>query len=643
MKKAAAVVLIISMLILSACAGDPAPVESTPPPVSEAVAVPEPTPEVKSSVETLRQRMEDFLCDKTDGEISVYVQDLGTDDFFLVNNTENVRQSRFAASLIKLYIMLAAYEREAMGEFDTAEYDYSLTQMISFSINEEANYIADLLGGIDRVNELIAPYGFNDTKFNKYIGLGLPGPENVTSVSDCARLLHDIYAGTLVSEEASRAMLNMLLRQNIGTKMPVPIPRGTEIAHKTGEYIYEANHDVGIVFTGDGKSDYILCMMVSNIDEDEARAINIELSRLAWNYFDSRENLVCKGLLEEPADAVSHEISVRIGDGETSYHQSDSDYDTVAWLSSEREYTFSSHEPFSYLYLIWESAPGTYTFTVDGEVKSGGTQGFLHELIKLDAPVNSITLKLGESCSLCDVYAYSKGQLPDYVQDWQLMEGNADLLIFPTHADDEMLFFGGLIPTCAGEYGQKVQIVYLTNHRIRQPVRNHELLNALWHAGDFYYPVVSDFPDRYTLSLDEALELYDYDEVVAFQVEMIRRFKPYAIYAHDEAGEYGHGVHQLNTYCLEQAVFDAARDDVNLDSLELYGAWDTPEMWIHMYPYNQVVMNWHIPLSHFGGKTALEVAREAYLFHESQQIYEFEVLEYGEGDCRLFGLWRTAG
>lgn len=650
MKNAVAFLLIISMLILSACSGGAQSDVTVPDPVPESVsepvptAAPTPAPEPKSSVEALRERMEDYLCDKTEGEISVVVWDLETDDSFSLNNREDARQSRFAESLLKLYIMLAAYESEARGELDTSEYEYSLTRMIAVSDNEEANYITDEIGGVDKVNELIAPYGFSNTVLNKYIGLNLPGPENVSSVNDCAQLLHGLYTGALVSPEASRAMLDLLLQQEIRTKLPVPIPSEISIAHMTGEYLDEANHDVGIVFTRDGRSDYILCVMVNNVEENEARNINIELSSLAWDYFDSGENYVSAGLPGFSEAEYSCETAVSIMDGDRNCRPSDGDYATATWLAEDRAYPIVSHEPFSYLYLIWDSAPGEYTVDLGGETIIGGTKGYLHELLKFDEPVSSVTVRLKEKdAAVCELYAYSEGKLPDSVQDWQTMEGRADILIFPTHADDEMLFFGGLIPTYAGEYGQKVQVVFLTNHRIREPVRNHELLDALWHAGDVYYPVVSDFPDRYTLSLDEALELYDADEVIDFQVEMIRRFKPRAIYAHDEAGEYGHGVHQLNTYCLERAVVNAARDDVNLSSLNTYGSWDTPETWIHMYDENQVVMDWHIPLSRFGGKTALEIAREAYLFHKSQQVYDFEVLEYGEGDCRLFGLWRSAG
>ena len=644
MKNAVAFLLIISMLILSACSGGAQPDAAAADPVPEPAPTAAPTPEPKSSVDVLRDRMEDYLRNKIEGEISVVVWDLETDDHFSLNNREDARQSRFAASLLKLYIMLAAYESEARDEFDTSEYEYSLTRMIAVSDNEEANYITDEIGGNDRVNELIATYGFSDTVLNKYIGLGLPGPENVSSAEDCAQLLHGLYTGALVSPEASREMLNLLLQQEIRTKLSVPIPSEVRIAHKTGEYLDEANHDVGIVFTRDGRSDYIICVMVNNVEENEARQINIDLSCLAWDYFDSGENYVSAGLPGFSEAENSFETAVSIMDGDEKCRPSDGDYTTVTWLAEDEACTIVSHEPFSYLYLMWDSAPGKYTVDPGGEAIIGGTKGYLHELLKFDEPVSSVSIRLQErDAALCELYAYSEGRLPDNVQNWQTMEGSADVLVFPTHADDEMLYFGGLIPTYAGEYGQKVQVVFLTNHRIREPERNHELLDALWHAGDVYYPVVSDFPDRYTLSLEEALELYDADEVIDFQVEMIRRFKPRAIYAHDEAGEYGHGVHQLNTYCLERAVVNAARDDENLDSLNTYGSWDTPETWIHMYAENQVVMDWHVPLSRFGGKTALEVAREAYLCHKSQQVYDFEVLEYGEGDCRLFGLWRSAG
>ncbi len=72
-----------------------------------------------------------------------------------------------------------------------------------------------------------------------------------------------------------------------------------------------------------------------------------------------------------------------------------------------------------------------------------------------------------------------------------------------------------------------------------------------------------------------------------------------------------------------------------------YGTWQVGKYYIHMYEENQLVMDWHIPLRSFDGATGLEVAKDSYACHHSQQHLVFKVLEEGYGDCRLFGLYSS--
>ena len=53
-------------------------------------------------------------------------------------------------------------------------------------------------------------------------------------------------------------------------------------------------------------------------------------------------------------------------------------------------------------------------------------------------------------------------------------------------------------------------------------------------------------------------------------------------------------------------------------------------------------MDWNLPLSAFGGKTGLEVAREAFACHISQQHTDYRVRDSGSADCSLFGLYWSA-
>lgn len=300
--------------------------------------------------------------------------------------------------------------------------------------------------------------------------------------------------------------------------------------------------------------------------------------------------------------------------------------------------TLRAQEPIAALYLVFDRPPEPYTVVSGETVISCGTQSFLHETIYVPNPQTEISITLPASI-LCDVYAFSAGTLPAFVQDWNAPYDDCDLLLLPTHADDEHLFFGGIMPYYAGEQGKKVQVAYLTNHW-GEPYRPHELLNGLWTVGIRAYPVISEFNDLYSMSLDHAKTLYDTDKMLAYQVELIRRFRPEVIVGHDVNGEYGHGVHQLNTYLLMQAVEMSADEQSYPASAQKYGTFDVPKTYLHLYKENELVMDIDEPLSAFSGKTAYEMAVEGFAQHRSQQQW-FSVEKSGKYDCRKFGLYRT--
>lgn len=297
---------------------------------------------------------------------------------------------------------------------------------------------------------------------------------------------------------------------------------------------------------------------------------------------------------------------------------------------------FGLEQPAAGVYLEWRVLPDSWTLTAD-EVQQG--PAFQHAFVELEAPSDQVTLEWQGQGELCDVYFFSAGTLPDWVQAWQPPCEKADLLVLPTHADDEHLWFGGVLPYYAGEKDLAVQVAYMVSHD-GEPYRRQELLDGLWKVGVENYPILPDFPDIYSESLEHARTVYDEDAVIGYQVELIRRFRPDVIVGHDINGEYGHGGHRLNTDALMQAVELAADGAACPDSLA-WGVWDTPKTYLHLYPENQIVMDWDQPLERFGGKTAAEMAAEGYACHASQQGYWFSVKQSGPYDCRKFGLWRS--
>ncbi len=324
----------------------------------------------------------------------------------------------------------------------------------------------------------------------------------------------------------------------------------------------------------------------------------------------------------------------------------DDDVQTSGIFSSGKRLRISAEEPIAYLYVIWNSRPVPWTLRTGNAGIDCGTQGYFHELVKLPHPKRELTMVLPrqELTEIGTLYAFSEGELPDWVQDWEPPCETADILLFSTHSDDEFIFFGGLLPTYAGERGLEVQVAYLVDHYEWQRHRCHELLNGLWTAGVRHYPVTGGFLDGLFETMDEAIVYYKPEQILRWQVDTIRSFRPLVVVAHDsEHGEYGNWTHILNGSLLKQAVWLAADPLYNLKSVQMYGTWDTPKLYIHLYGDDPTVLDYDIPLSRFAGRTAHQVAEAALQCHKSQVIYGYQVYgpDYPDYDSHVFGLYRS--
>ncbi len=288
-------------------------------------------------------------------------------------------------------------------------------------------------------------------------------------------------------------------------------------------------------------------------------------------------------------------------------------------------------------YIVWNDLTAC-TIDHDGEWEEIPAD-YLHQFVELDG-ATSFRISPYEETRLCELYLYTDGELPREVQRWEPVLSRCDILAMPTHADDEVLMFGGTLPYYAGELGLDVQVVYMTNH-LAEPPRPHELLDSIWACGVTAYPIISEFPDLACWTLEQAFWSFDEDAVTEFQVETIRRVKPSVIVAHDINGEYGHGAHMLNCYTMMEALEHTANPEDYPESAEKYGVWDVPKTYIHFWKENQIQMDWERPLQSFGGITAREAAEYAYSFHKSQHVWGYSVNYKPLWDCRQFGLYRT--
>ena len=282
----------------------------------------------------------------------------------------------------------------------------------------------------------------------------------------------------------------------------------------------------------------------------------------------------------------------------------------------------------------------------DGEELARYEQPYATDWVPFSHPAKAFTMKPakpGETMRLNNIHVLGEGRLPDWVQRWSTLEGNAELMLIVTHPDDEILWFGGMLPKYAGELGRKVMVVYMVGGN--NGMRTSELLDGLWAMGVRLYPDIGKLPDVTGASMKAAAEHWGGEDVAPRRVaQVIRRYRPLVVATQDVRGEYGHYHHIIMTQAVIDVVTKYGADpDFDPESAALYGTYTPLKLYVHLWRENRVKFNWREPLSAFGGKTGLEVARAAFRLHVSQRSGKpYRVADSGGRDNSLFGLYFTS-
>ena len=108
------------------------------------------------------------------------------------------------------------------------------------------------------------------------------GLNNTTTARDLGVLLAAIAQNRAASPASCREMLRILEAQEFNEGIPVGLPPGTRVAHKTGwigEVVY---HDAAIVYPPSGGS-YLLVVLTGGIKQDSvAHNLVADVSRLVY-------------------------------------------------------------------------------------------------------------------------------------------------------------------------------------------------------------------------------------------------------------------------------------------------------------------------------------------------------------------------
>lgn len=299
------------------------------------------------------------------------------------------------------------------------------------------------------------------------------------------------------------------------------------------------------------------------------------------------------------------------------------------------------------VYIQWHMLPVAVNVQVPGEDGSWTTVAdsdgdfyaqyiplpFLTDfrLVARDDPMTQLRI--------CELKVLTPGTPPEGIQLWQKPGDKVDMMLITGHPDDELLWFGGLLPWYEAEQGKSVLVVVAAMNR---SIRRLELLDALWACGVRTHPVHAVLEDFSTGSMNEVFSRWgSKDFLLRKYTGYYRRYKPDVVVLHDINGEYGHGIHRTVSWLGRECAPLAADPSVYPDQVETWGTWDIPKIYIHLYPENQIRLDWHRPMTAFPGKTAIQVAQEAIAWHKTQVEHGWAVQDGGEMDNSLFGLYRT--
>lgn len=92
---------------------------------------------------------------------------------------------------------------------------------------------------------------------------------------------------------------------------------------------------------------------------------------------------------------------------------------------------------------------------------------------------------------------------------------------------------------------------------------------------------------------------------------------------------------------MKQSIHLAKNASYDEASYKVHGTHSPKKTYFHLYGQNQITLDVYQKIDKLQGCSPFEVATSAYGKHASQHQYTLVAEDFGVGDCRLFGLYKS--
>ncbi|MFA5246922.1 MAG: serine hydrolase [Candidatus Micrarchaeia archaeon] len=254
------------------------------------------------SYQTLKPQLNSTLNNPmVQGNYGIYLEDLTSGAWLGINEKEMF----VPMSLLKVPTMVAVLKKVELGDISLdqklAIQEEDLNAVSGSLAQKGAGYeitVRDLLRIMIKESDNTALLTFNkrvitlDELDEAKTAMGIKDSTNndeAISPKAYSNILRSLYLSSYLRRPFSQIALSIMSETDYNTQLPAGVPAGVKVAHKVGfDASYGIYHDCGIIYLP--TKPYILCMMSTNANYNEANSVISEISNKAYNHMEGELN-----------------------------------------------------------------------------------------------------------------------------------------------------------------------------------------------------------------------------------------------------------------------------------------------------------------------------------------------------------------